>query len=832
MRLPARHLDGQLIWGRDGSVWAVWEVEALCYAYAPAAERRRLHARVRAALLCLPAQSLLLGVCRPLDGAEVAERMLEGVDLGACPAWADHVEQALHELDGWRLYDRRYFVCARLDDGDGAAAGLRAVAAAARAELAAAFGLPPTPPGAGEVAARRRQAAALGEQLAGNLRVRPATVGQLCWLYARAARRGLDEPPLDDRFEPPAAGGSGRRRRLALASLADSVVLVEGGSRDDAGRPRRHRRYLRVDSPAGSAWQTFACIAAMPARWVFPGGEWLDQLLALPFGVDWCVRIRAVPNAEAQTKAARQARQLASQYEQHDGDTAGIPPALLDAHEQLDDERGQLAANPADRELQATTILALASADLAELEARAGQLAALFEPHEYALARPTGHQTALFHAMLPAAPAPPVVSRDYVQFLLPRDLAAGMPFTGGSVGDPQGMLLGWQVDAGTFQPVLLDPAHGPTVNRSASLAAFGALGSGKSWTAKTMAHATIARGGRIVALDRTADGEYVRFAHVAPGSTQIVTLAADAAVCLDPLRVFQPDTDAARSHTLGFLSLLVGASPTGTEGAALGDAVDAALARPRPTLGTVVQVLADRGDRGDADAAGLARRLRVFARHALARLVFGDHGDVLTLDADCVVFHAPGLALPSREELASEQLAARLLPEQVLSQALLYLVAAVARSIAFTDPARFAAVVVDEAYALTASPQGRALLLELVRDGRKHNAALWLLSQHPTDLGADGVLADLLGPRLVFRQARHAAPAALAFLGLAANEDEGWVDLLEALPEGVCLLRDVAGRTGCVQIRGPTDEHVAAAFDTNPTRHTTRGPADTGEAAA
>jgi hypothetical protein len=289
----------------------------------------------------------------------------------------------------------------------------------------------------------------------------------------------------------------------------------------------------------------------------------------------------------------------------------------------------------------------------------------------------------------------------------------------------------------------------------------------------------------------------------------VVRLAADTDVCLDPLRTFAGD--AARRYAIGYLSLLVGAAPTGLEGAAVGEAVDDALAAGGG-MDAVGAALAARAAQGDAAAATVGRKLAVFARDGYARLAFGG-GARLRLDADCVVFHAPGLPLPTAEELASEHLAARLLPEQVAAVALLYLVAAVGRSVAFADPRRFAALLVDEAYALTGSPQGRALLLELVRDGRKHNAALWLLSQHPRDLASDATLADLLGPRMVFRVTGGAAADALALLGLEPREE--WVERLGRLGDGQCLYRDVRGRVGCLQVR-PAVGELHAAFDTTP----------------
>jgi hypothetical protein len=46
----------------------------------------------------------------------------------------------------------------------------------------------------------------------------------------------------------------------------------------------------------------------------------------------------------------------------------------------------------------------------------------------------------------------------------------------------------------------------------------------------------------------------------------------------------------------------------------------------------------------------------------------------LSADADAVVFHLPGLRLPDRMQLENAQLAKRLLLEQILAHAMLYLV--------------------------------------------------------------------------------------------------------------------------------------------------------------
>jgi len=591
-------------------------------------------------------------------------------------------------------------------------------------------------------------------------------------------------------------------------------VIKEGGYKGDPDRPR-HRRYVRIDGPGGTSYQTVMAMADMPHYFAYPngGGEWLFYADHVGFPVDWCVRVKAVSNADAQAKVRRKHRDLVGQVDEYDGEVTGAPPQLAAAIQAIDDERSELGANPMEPELQVTILMSIAAASLAELEDKSAALVSMFEPQEYGLARPTGGQSALLRSMLPGTAAAPVCN-DYTQFMLTRDLAAGSPYCGPEIGDPTGLLLGLSLDGGTGTPVLFDPAYGPRANASPSLAAVGRLGSGKSFFLKRLCWDTIARGGQVVTIDRTRSGEYVRFASTVAGRTQVVRLEAGADVCLDPLRSFVGAERA--TVTLGFLSLLAGCSPHSDEGAALAEAVDTVVDRPRATLSDVVDELGRMGDdpgQPDPAARALVRRLAHYRRSATGQLAFGT-GSPLSLDADFIVFWAPNLALPDREMLASEHRSRMMLPEQVLGQALLYLVAAVGRRVVFDDPRRFAAALYDEAWALLASPYGQNLLIEGVRDGRKHNGAIWLASQHPNDF-AVSELADLLGSRFVFRQARQAIPAALAFLGASESVDAA-ATLDHGLGNGQCLYRDVRERIGLIQVLPPVLPEVMAAFETAP----------------
>ncbi|MGB5734348.1 MAG: ATP-binding protein, partial [Thiohalocapsa sp.] len=219
----------------------------------------------------------------------------------------------------------------------------------------------------------------------------------------------------------------------------------------------------------------------------------------------------------------------------------------------------------------------------------------------------------------------------------------------------------------------------------------------------------------------------------------------------------------------------------------------------------------------DLDTSGgpggeVADKLRALSQISYGRLVFGDPGPPVDLGADYVCFHIPGLRLPRRHSAREDQL-----PEELLGQAILYLVAAFSRQVLFRDPDRFAALLLDEAHALTASAQGNGLVMDLIRDGRKHFAAVWAFSQLASDLTGESDTDDidtLLGYRVVFRQSTQTAVDALRFLGSDDRDDN--VDTVTTLGTGECLMRDPSGRLGLIRIAVPDDPAVADAFSTTP----------------
>lgn len=170
-----------------------------------------------------------------------------------------------------------------------------------------------------------------------------------------------------------------------------------------------------------------------------------------------------------------------------------------------------------------------------------------------------------------------------------------------------------------------------------------------------------------------------------------------------------------------------------------------------------------------------------------------------------ITIRMPGLNLP---EPGTER-AAYTRSERV-SVATLALVAALALKLISGDRSRHKEVILDEAWALFASSQGRALLNRLVRLGRAFNATILLVTQDVEDLGE---LVHLVGEIFLFGQdSRQAAGRGIALIGLDPDEG-GLAARLGDYRRGRCLIRDLDGRVGEGQI-DPAPELLAALDNT------------------
>lgn len=847
MKLPIRHVAANVIWTTHGTAWGVWRVTPANYAHTSGEAKRQRLAQVEAMVKGLRGEPVLLSLCPRVDPRSVVRAMTADVDWDASQAYLDLASRVLTKLEDLELAGRTEWLAVPLpaqSRGQGAAD----VMSATRAQLALTLGLVPAPIGEAEQQRRIWQAADMAAGWPSGVTVRPATEAEILWMYGHAARRGIDEPLLPAPGEEHEVLGRGR----GVAALSQ-VLLAEGGRAPDAdaGEPRRRQArnpfadlHLQVTTEWGTSYQSMLALAQMPARFAFPGSEYLAALDEFDFPVDWVCRLKLTPGSKMLRRTKQRARNLVHQEKEFEGEPTGVPSAQIEAVADLAENRDRMGASHTEIDVQAMVTFCVWGPTPAEAHARAQSLTNHFSGADYTLTRPAGEQERLWYGMLPGTRTPQVMA-GYAQTLMARDFAMAMPWAGSQLGDDTGPLYGLQLTGGGTRPVLVDFSRGPASNAAASAAFIGELGAGKSVALKAAMYAVLAAGrkanwpgsrGRVVVVDRTEDREWERFARVCPGTTEVIEVDHTAQISLDPLRIFPPEERARRTES--FLTLLLGTKPMDLEGVALSEAVAAVLTRPEPSMHALSAELAARG-KTDPAAHTLARKLAAAARKDLSRVIFDPTlPPVAVSTADSVVFSVSALQLPKKSELESEFRLERLEFEKVLGRALMYLVAAVCRMITFASRDEFAVSVWDECWWLTSSPEGQELVLEQLRDGRKNNAGALLGSHDAYDIGPEDsplgpVLRGLIPHRLLFRQSdRMLARRGLDFLGLDPADGEllelvttGLSPARGALPDaeraerlGECLYRDLHQRIGTMRVLIPNDPDAEAQIHSTPGR--------------
>ncbi|MGW6159578.1 ATP-binding protein, partial [Streptomyces sp. NPDC055144] len=456
----------------------------------------------------------------------------------------------------------------------------RGLGVGAFGELSDSLGLKPSPVSDTDLARACEKAVQIEAQMAGAVPFRPARPAEIVWLIQHALHRGISEPLLSEAASSALYAGRVRDGLLVSPSYADlrQVRLEEGGSpraadadadadtdTDTEGSGRRalfggflkrggtsgvtgrqwwkeatsplRRRWLQVETPEGTGYQAHLVLAECPPALSVQAADLFAQLDVLDFPVDFTVALTLVEAAEARRKIQRKRTELVDQVDQYDARPTGLPCDIPEAARDLGEMDARLARTSAEVEVQSVTVLTVWAPSSVLCDARARALEKLLAGVDYRVLRPVGLQNELFTLGLPGSVRPLAV-REFTQHQLAEDWAMSGAFARSEVGDPNGILLGFDLDCGTARPVMVNVADAPKQDASASLAVIGDLGGGKSVLQKNVQGAVVDRGARAICIDRTPVREWATFARgAAPGRCQVID-AAQAELSIDPLRLF------------------------------------------------------------------------------------------------------------------------------------------------------------------------------------------------------------------------------------------------------------------------------------------------------
>ena len=212
-----------------------------------------------------------------------------------------------------------------------------------------------------------------------------------------------------------------------------------------------------------------------------------------------------------------------------------------------------------------------------------------------------------------------------------------------------------------------------------------------------------------------------------------------------------------------------------------------------------------------AIARNIADHIDSFTDYDFAHLLFSDGTvkNAISLDNQLNIIQVADLVLPDKDTTFEEYTTIEL-----LSVAMLIVISTFALDFIHSDRSIFKIVDLDEAWAFLNVAQGETLSNKLVRAGRAMQAGVYFVTQSSGDVSKES-LKNNIGLKFAFRSTDiNEIKQTLEFFGID-KDDENNQKRLRDLENGQCLLQDLYGRVGVVQIH-PVFEELLHAFDTRP----------------
>ena len=794
-RAAIRYFDDRVLL-TDTHAWAFYRVPSVSYEFTTPDEREALATNITVALAAIRMQDAevhLRIAHRPYPVVEWATGLDATADGG--PGWREYLDQIYQHVWAKDFWSKEIYLGVRL--------GQRSVRAQLSGGLLGSFTNPfraaersrgPEEDAlpAGEVGKWTETAERLGRALtASALAARHATSREVAWLFRHTLMGSLGDAP-------PSAT---RRRRWAAGEIEQ---LYEGTVHNG-------RTMLRLEQVEGESWAAFLSFARFPDVMAFPEGEpWLHYADSLPFPVEVSSRMHLIPPAKASKDVSRRLAH-ARDMDAHIREAGAEAPIAL--AEQIAAARMLEHGITKDRlPFVYGWHRLIVTAPTRELCVR--RVEAVTEHYRdigIDLVNSTGDQFSLLSESLPGER---VRLSSYVQRQPLYTIAGGMPTATVELGDRIADGVGWigpyigETLGRARSVVHFDPMLAAARNRPTAVAITGEPGGGKTTLAMLLIYQLALRGATIAVIDPKGDAEpLAEFLATTGRRARVLPLSSAAAGLLDPFS-FGDDLAEKRTMATETLRLLLPRMSEERESAMI-QAVGAVAAGPRPSLGKVVRHLEESDDPAWKN---LGAVMRSVSEMRLARLCFSPSGGQ-QIDAEgwTTVFTLGGLTLPDtntgREDYSYEQR---------LSVALLYLVSQFARRLMNSvDRTAQKAIFLDEAWAITSTPEGAKLVPEVSRMGRSRNTALVLISQNAGDLLSEQV-TNCISSVFAFRSSeRSEVTNVLSLLGVEPSEEHKAI--LRALGNGECVFRDLDDRAGRIGV-DLVSEELRDWIDTNPTR--------------
>ena len=571
------------------------------------------------------------------------------------------------------------------------------------------------------------------------------------------------------------------------------------------------QRYLRLEHEDRESYVSYFTVNAIVGELDFPSSEiFYFQQQQFTFPVDTSMNVEIVENRKALTTVRNKKKELKdldNHAYQAGSETSSNVVDALDSVDELETDLDQTKESM----YKLSYVVRVSADDLDELKRRCDEVKDFYDDLNVKLVRPAGDMLGLHSEFLPASKR---YINDYVQYVK-SDFLAGLGFGATQqLGETTGIYMGYSVDTGRnvyLQPSLASQGVKGTVTNALASAFVGSLGGGKSFCNNLLVYYAVLFGGQALLLDPKSErGNWKETLPEIAHEINIVNLTSDKdnAGLLDPFVIMKNVKDA-ESLAIDILTFLTGiSSRDGEKFPVLRKAVRSVTQSDSRGLLHVIDELR----REDTPISrNIAEHIDSFTDYDFAHLLFSDGTveNAISLDNQLNIIQVADLVLPDKDTTFEEYTTIEL-----LSVSMLIVISTFALDFIHLDRSIFKIVDLDEAWAFLNVAQGETLSNKLVRAGRAMQAGVYFVTQSSGDVSKES-LKNNIGLKFAFRSTDLGEiKQTLEFFGID-KDDENNQKRLRDLENGQCLLQDLYGRVGVVQIH-PVFEELLHAFDTRP----------------
>ena len=571
------------------------------------------------------------------------------------------------------------------------------------------------------------------------------------------------------------------------------------------------QRYLRLEHEDSESYVSYFTVNAIVGELDFPSSEiFYFQQQQFTFPVDTSMNVEIVGNKKALTTVRNKKKELKdldNHAYQAGNETSSNVAEALDSVDELETDLDQSKESM----YKLSYVIRVSAPDLDELKRRCDEVKDFYDDLNVKLVRPAGDMMGLHGEFLPASKR---YINDYIQYVK-SDFLAGLGFGATQMlGENIGIYIGYSVDTGRnvyLQPSLASQGVKGTVTNALASAFVGSLGGGKSFCNNLLVYYSVLFGGQAVILDPKSErGNWKETLSEIAEEINIVNITSDSSNqgLLDPY-VIMKDVKDAESLAIDILTFLTGiSSRDGEKFPVLRKAVRTVSQNTNHGL---LQVIEELRKEDTAVSRNIADHIESFTDYDFAQLLFSDGSveNAISLDNQLNIIQVADLVLPDKDTTFEEYTTIEL-----LSVSILIVISTIALDFIHSDRSIFKIVDLDEAWAFLNVAQGETLSNKLVRAGRAMNAGVYFVTQSSGDVSKES-LKNNIGLKFAFRSTdTNEIKQTLEFFGLD-SEDENNQKRLRDLENGQCLMQDLYGRVGVVQIH-PVFVELLHAFDTRP----------------